>query len=198
MGVLIVAGGLEGRMFPFYFFRSLGRRVARQRSTAMTANRNFCTEKVAKKVLYEIRMFNFLCDEPRLLSRESVTFQPGDVTLVGTGFDSVNEDWRTFALLESFLLHTRVLHDFFYKRREQDDVIASDFVPDWESRRLAKGEYLKDRKKRLDKAIAHLTLQRVEYDGNEKKWNVDAIQAEIGIAIKQFRQFLPVESKQWF
>ena len=166
----------------------------------MTENQEARSEVVAKKVMYEFSMFNFLCDKLRSEYQESETFAPGDVTFVGTASSSIEEDRTTFALLESLLLHTRVLHDFFYKQRHLDDIVASDFVTEWETWRPQKDEYLgnPDRKDRLDKALAHLTLRRVEYDSNEKKWNVDAIQEAVENPMNTFLENLPPEIKPWF
>jgi len=172
----------------------------------MAVGDTYCNANVAQKVDYEFTMFKFLCERLRLDSQESVTFKPGDVTFVGTGTSTDEDDRTTYALLESLLLHTRVLHDFFYKPRNPnnprtaDDVIASDFVTFWESLRPSKGDYIgnADRKERLDKALAHLTLRRVEYDSNEKQWNVDAIEAAIGNAIKIFLHNLPDDKRPWF
>ena len=172
----------------------------------MRENDTYCNASVARKVVYEFTMFNFLCDKLRLDFQESVTFKPGDVTFVGTGSSADEDDRTTYALLESLLLHTRILHDFFCKPRNPknprtaDDIIAGDFVPDWQGLRPPKGEYLgnSDRKDRLDKALAHLTLRRVEYDSNEKRWNVDAIEDVIGDAIKVFLRNVPDERKPWF
>jgi hypothetical protein len=172
----------------------------------MAEDNTYCNANVARKVVYEFTMFNFLCETLRFDFQESVTFKPGDLTYVGTGGSADEDDRTTYALLESMLLHTRVLHDFFYKPRNPnnprtaDDIIASDFVPEWETLRPSKGEYLghSDRKDRLDKALAHLTLRRVKNDSNEKQWNVDAIHVAIGNAIKVFLQNLPDERKPWF
>lgn len=169
-------------------------------------NDEYSNEKTAAKVVYEFNMFNFLYERLRSEFMETATFLPGDITYLGTGRPMKCEDRLTFAILESFLLHTRVLHDFFFKSRnsndpkKNDDSVASDFVPDWSSVRPQKGEYLgnKDRFERLNKALAHLTIRRVEYDQLQKAWNVDAIKDEVGNLIEAFQLNLPPERKAWF
>jgi hypothetical protein len=166
----------------------------------MPSDDRFCNEQVAAKVAYEIAMFRFLCGELDLSFQESVDFTPGHVSFVGTG-GSEDDERRTSALLESLLLHTRVLLDFFDKTdRCKDDVLASDFVPNWADLRPAPGPYFadEDRKERLNKALAHLTLKRLDYDHHDKKWNIPAIRREIGIAIDAFIDNLPPDRRPWF
>lgn len=164
----------------------------------MSDEEMYCNEPVARKVVYEFTMFKFLCDKLRSSFEETDSFKPGEVTYFGTGLAIGENDRTTFALLESLLLHTRVLYHFFYRSRSFDDVIASDFVPDWESQRPQIDEYLAARKERLNKAVAHLSLRRIEYDSNEKKWDVDAIERAIGNAMHVFLENLSEEKKTWF
>lgn len=170
-------------------------------TTPMPEDADYCNEQVAKKVAYEHAMFTFLYGELRSRFQETATFQPGDVTYLGTGGEPSDGELReTFALLESYLLHTRVLHDFFYKAPSRDDVVAAHFVPGWEGLRPPLDAYLgdPDRKKRLDKALAHITLARVGYDSHDKKWNVDAIRDAIENAMATFLTNLPPERRLWF
>jgi hypothetical protein len=174
--------------------------LAHKGGISMAESKDYCNEDVAKKVAYEFEMFQFLCNYLQPESRECATLAPGHVTYVGTGWGGDKQRRLTCALLESFLLHTRVLHDFFYKKRTRDDVIASDFVPDWERVRPPLDPYLSDpdRRTRLDKALAHLSLKRVEYEVREKKWNVDAICAAIEAPMKRFLASLSPEVGAWF
>jgi hypothetical protein len=169
-------------------------------STPITGDPAYCNLKVAEKVIYEYTMFTFLYGLLRYRVRESVTFQPGDVTYVGTGSESDEELQTTYALLESYLLHARVLHDFFHKPQSRDDVVAGHFVSGWETLRPPQDPYLaeKNRRNRLDKALAHLTLERLNYDAEEKRWNVDAIRDAIDEPMKAFLEKLPKDRKAWF
>jgi len=151
-------------------------------------------------VAYEFGMFRFLCEKLEFDFRESVTFKPGDVTFLGTGSSTDDDDRTTFALLESMLLHTRVLLDFFYGNRCKDDIIAQDFVPNWNNLRPPLGPYLADdsQHERLNKALAHLTLKRIDYDAGQKSWDVTAISSEIGRVISSFIANLPADRRAWF
>ncbi len=125
----------------------------------MSVEKEYCTEEVAKKIAYEFRMFKYLCDRLEPLYLEAGTFIPGNITMCGTGCSS-DEERETSASLESFLLHTRVLYDFFqYKRRDNDNVLAGDFVDNWKTPCPSECKYLLAQKGRLNKALAHLIAQ---------------------------------------
>lgn len=160
-----------------------------------------CTPEMAKKVMYEFTMFKFLCGKLRLLAEESGTFLPGEIVELGTSAMSTDEEREVFAQLESLLLHTRVLRDFFFRKpnpRFPDDVIAADFVPDWSTHCPPLGAYLSSREPRLDKALAHLSTERLGYDNKDKKWNVTAIRDELQPVIDLFLSKLPADRKAWF
>src|SRR5262245_3439599 len=99
---------------------------------SITGDTAYCNAQVAQKVWYHYSMFTFLSDLLRSRAFESDTFHPGDVTYLGTGTVFDDEHLRTtYAFLESYLLHARVLHDFFYKDQSRDDIVAEHFVADW-------------------------------------------------------------------
>ena len=166
----------------------------------MHTHDEYCNNVVARRVMYEFDMFAYLGKQLDLAHRKSTAdFVPGDITMMRTG-DPANDLSRvTAALLESFLLHTRVLLEFFYKDRPRDgDVLASHFVEHWKVLRSPEPRYLLDHKHQLDKALAHLTLARVDYDRQQKKWNVTAIQEEVNGLIALFKLKLTEERRGWF
>src|SRR5262245_33972504 len=114
--------------------------------------------------------------------------------MAGTGHTS-GERREMSDRLESLLLHTRVLREFFYywefrndkaKRQKPDDVIAEDYIPDWTSHRPPIGPYLRENKERLDKSLAHLSTLRVQYKRLEKRWDIAALRRELLPAIETF------------
>ncbi len=112
---------------------------------------------------------------------------------------STPEKRNRFALLESFLLHTRVLRDFFFRMpKYDDDVVAKCFIPDWDRHCPEKGEYLEEREDRLNKALAHLTTKRLDYDSNEKNWKINKIHEELQPVIDLFVSKLPDNKRDWF
>ena len=72
-----------------------------------------CSEEVAQVVAYEIAAFDRLAGRLRLSCKESGSFIPEEITLVGTGHTDENK-WELSTEIESLLVHTRVLRDFFY------------------------------------------------------------------------------------
>ena len=170
-----------------------------------------CSEEVAQVVAYEIAAFDRLSGRLRASCKESGSFIPEEITLVGTGHTD-DDKWELSTEIESLLVHTRVLRDFFYyfwdfkerkyrakrEKRYDDDVIAQDFIPDWSDYCPPIGQYLSDHKERLDKSLAHLSTLRVRFKQTEKRWNVDAIHDELRPVIDHFKERLPVDMADWF
>jgi hypothetical protein len=175
---------------------------------AMPAHTEFCNPDVAKVIRYEFRMFRHLYDRLWLPCRESGAFSPGEIEPMGTG-DTDETRREVSAQLESFLLHARVLRDFLYyfqfkpdktKRHRDDDVMAQDYISGWDASCPPLGDYLRDEKnkKRLDKALAHLTTTRVEFKRKELRWEVTRIRDELQPVIDLFLDSLSAELRSWF
>jgi len=100
------------------------------------------------------------------------------------------ESWLKNALLESFVIHARVLIDFFYALNPQkDDVIAEDFLssPDvWRNERPKLSERLSEAKERANKHLAHLTYQRVDVALNNREWPFVEISKDMRSVMKRF------------
>jgi len=163
-------------------------------------NVQHCSAPVAAKVVYEIRMFRLAYDKLYQLELDLEHIQPGDVELrVGTGIstDAVRD---ASVLVECFLLHARVLRDFFCRRRHRtDDVIAKDFVRRWKPPRKTAYKYLLAEKDRMDKALAHLTTFRVKYDGDGKQWDLHKIKQELDQMIIRFlKEVEATAHTSWF
>jgi len=91
------------------------------------------------------------------------------------------------ALLESFLVHARLLIDFLYGRPKTgyDDIRAEDMLDpgEWERIRPEQTQLLKDTKHDADKFLAHLTTTRLD---RSKEWDYPAIFKEIDAALDVF------------
>ncbi|MFH1432387.1 MAG: hypothetical protein ABIG84_04170 [archaeon] len=84
-------------------------------------------------VCYEIRMFRRTVAR---LSNGSLNSQPWDIRN---------------AVIESFVIHTRVLLDFFYGRKTGDDIVATDFVDAWDRPDIT--DTLKDARYKVNKQL---------------------------------------------
>ena len=166
----------------------------------MSATIQHGSQEVAQNVVYEITMLRYTYDRLEVMEVDVGHIQPGDVMpRVGTGIDT-QEGRAASALVESFLLHARVLRDFFCRspRPKPDDVIAADFVSGWVPPADSSYPYLASQKTRLDKALAHLSIARMQYVGDNKTWDLPAIRGELDGIIEQFLQALPATTSAWF
>ncbi len=100
------------------------------------------------------------------------------------------------ALLESFLIHARLLIEFLYGPHKRDDLRPGDWLdPDaWgrtcgEESRLLKGTY-----EDANKYLAHLTATRLNQE--KKTWDYPAILREIETLLDRFfQQMQPVSGE---
>jgi hypothetical protein len=126
-------------------------------------------QDIAPEVLYEWNMFEWCANE--------LQKRPEDYA------------YRN-CLLESFLMHARVLHDFFMFGPKEDAVSAQDFL-------LC--PYLSKERRRLQGMVPHLTYRRLDYKRTgQKPWNVTAIIDDITRAWAFFLASLPPERRHWF
>ena len=104
-------------------------------------------------------------------------------------------------LLEVFLLHARVLHDFLVKSpRKCDDVHAFHFfdkASDWEHVLLSSNfcPYLQKNRERLNKKLTHLTYRRLT---ENERWDTCTVRDEVSYAWHTFLKTLPEDRREWF
>jgi len=112
---------------------------------------------------------------------------------------NITEERHINMLLEDFLLHSRVLRDFFVQEpKNKDDVSASHFFDDpsiWNSIKSSHCAYLQKNRTRLNKYLAHLSYDRLNED---KRWDIKKIFNEINNVWKAFYSILPPERRIWF
>jgi len=117
----------------------------------------------------------------------------GTAQLCGTSTSAVVNN----ALLESFALHCRALIQFFFGHlpnitgtrgkivgmaSRDNDVLAVDYLPAWQSHCVSAPTELADAKPQADKEIAHITIERRNVNqpgtGVTSQWNIaDAVKA---------------------
>ena len=99
------------------------------------------------------------------------------------------------ALMESFVIHLRVLLDFFYTdKTEQDDIIAAHFFIDpeiWKKARPDKTPLLLEAEKRANKEVAHLTYTRLDKTPEQKNWEFLLILSDVNKVKEAFLNILP-------
>lgn len=128
----------------------------------------------AEAVAYEVKMLCF-----------TASALPG-------GSDEKFEDYPSFernVYLESFLIHARVLDEFFRSKPRHDDIVATDYVPGFPSTvTLVDGE-----RTAIDKQLAHLTERRRE----RKSFRVQRIARAL---VEVFLQFSETADKDaaWY
>jgi hypothetical protein len=88
-------------------------------------------------------------------------------------------------LTESFLLHARILCDFFQKPRFKDDVICDDYGFPQRSLQIKE-----DIEVRFDKCLAHVTYARGDFRDDAKQWILDYFQPRLLERIVQFLEHL--------
>ena len=107
----------------------------------------------SKHLLYEIEMFYYagkwLCDPTN-----------GDDALLKN------------AVLESFLIHTRLLYNFFYGNRFKDDVIAEDLLSDGPTEKPPLLEHIQEP---INKRVAHLAESRTDVNADDDTWPISKI-----------------------
>jgi hypothetical protein len=101
-------------------------------------------------------------------------------------------------VLEAFVIHARNQVDFFYERSQPhpSDVYAALYVKEWPDLRPAKSELLKETKKRADKQLAHLTVERIEL--SSQSWDHQGITRELVALYQRFLEALPQDRRSWF
>ena len=105
------------------------------------------------------------------------------------------------AVLESFVIHTRVLIEFFYSDAAwHDTVVAADFFAqpaDWQAVRPPLCETLEEARRRVGKDAVHLTYTRLEQTPDTKRWPVAEISDEISRVMTVFQRCVPADALSW-
>jgi len=113
-----------------------------------------------------------------------------------------NETFLANVFIESFVLHTRNLINFFFGGENGDDVIASQFVSPPEQWRNSRGKMpkiLSDVKFRAGKHLAHLTWTRTQIQAKEREWEITEIARAMEEVIDAFEKEVsrgPVQRSQ--
>jgi hypothetical protein len=102
------------------------------------------------------------------------------------------------ALVDSLAIHARSLLHFVYPRGEQpDDILAQDFIPEWETLCPSSPADLDTFRRRVNKLVAHLAYDRIELTREEElNWVMPGLIEALGAAWKVFLSNLPEDLKE--
>jgi hypothetical protein len=95
---------------------------------------------------------------------------------------------------EGLALHGRVLRDFLFTKvhtgkhkgeraTRPDDIVAVDYFSapsSWPFTSNDLPQYLEKNKQRMDRALAHLSYDRIKYESEDKDWSARDLLSEIG------------------
>jgi len=113
---------------------------------------------------------------------------------------------------EGLALHARVLRDFFFTKVDRNgnrathptDVAAIDYFSSatkWPHTSDTLPQYLLQNKERMDRALAHLSTDRIAYEQGDKDWNANALKSEVFMKWFEFMRTLSVDNPTaaaWF
>ena len=111
-----------------------------------------------------------------------------------------------YVFLESFLVHTRCLIDFFFPKSlpRETDFQVKHFIDEieWNEVRDNRSSVLDENvKDRIDKRLAHLTTGRLEVPSEEEEWQTMAIKDALLLVMVSFVSMVPPErlhpDKNW-
>jgi hypothetical protein len=100
------------------------------------------------------------------------------------------------ALIDSMAIHARTLIHFAYPDGQvhADDVLAEDFVPNWNDKRPPWPDALVDVRSRVATEVAHLSYRRIGLTEEEVlKWDLMGLLGAVAKAMTVFGACLPVE-----
>jgi hypothetical protein len=102
------------------------------------------------------------------------------------------DQFETNLKAEAFGLHLRNLIEFFYPSNPHpDDVLAADYVADWNAKRPAITPLLESARARAGKELHHLTAQRTAGRPSHKAWDFEGIGKELKDVVSAFLSLQP-------
>ena len=104
--------------------------------------------------------------------------------------EGAHDQYIYSALLESFVIHTSLILDFFYKPpAKADDATVMHFIKDiarWKKLRPSYDKYFRKFHRRRSREVVHLSYKRLDIDASEKLWNVEKIVPSIRELVRVF------------
>jgi hypothetical protein len=118
-------------------------------------------------------------DPQLILCADDVSYELRMIGVLGQLKTSIDLPFVGYGLLESLLLHVRLLDDFLGNRRRKgpegdDDLTAKDYNSSWSNNGFLKG----DERSAINKKLAHLTRSRRDHRVNQQWRTTGALDAE--------------------
>jgi hypothetical protein len=147
-------------------------------------------------------------DQLKAMLRKHLSFEINRFRLAASFWGKCQHDRLVDAMIrESCLIHFRLLLDFFYPRidpqfSKHNDIFVSDFLPDPEAIRpefrelLKEPPWLKGYRDQLDWRLAHLTLNRFQFEGH--RWEASQQFQHVERLISLFLADLPGDLRDCF
>ena len=81
-----------------------------------------------------------------------------EIEMLNKSYNNITKEFPF--IFEAFLVHARVLCDFFYHKTSKfsDEVIAVNYIPKW---RRKKSKKISEVQGRINKYVTHLSIERV-------------------------------------
>ncbi|MGE0268135.1 MAG: hypothetical protein AB7S78_06755 [Candidatus Omnitrophota bacterium] len=113
----------------------------------------------------------------------------GVVDLLNTK-EKIADPYIINALIESFVIHTQVILDFFYMpQMKADDAKAIHYIDDiklWKSNLPSYDRYFRKFNRRRSREVVHLSYSRLDVKGEEKTWHLVKTTEHIKLVVNAF------------
>jgi hypothetical protein len=130
---------------------------------------------------------NKLTDDQQKKAAELLAHEIGMLVVLPQYLQDRADECRYWACLEAFLVHVRILDDFFFRKPTEDDICVRNFVPPQWSPPEDSKELPKQVRLRINKMLTHFTVGRIEYVTDENtNWDVPGLRKNLLASIKHF------------
>lgn len=104
--------------------------------------------------------------------------------------DKIANPYIINALIESFVIHTQIILDFFYlPQMKADDAKALHFIDDvkaWKAALPSYDRYFRKFNRRRSREVVHLSYSRLEVKGEDKTWHLVKTTEHIKVVVNTF------------
>ncbi len=140
------------------------------------------TESRAKRVALTIDLFSFAGEH---------LFHEAQMFVICRAMKP-RDQFESSLKVEGFALHLKNLIEFFYPSNPgADDVLAADYVANWDAHCPPITPLLESARARAGKELHHLTAQRIAGRPSHKEWDFDGVGKELQGVVSAFLSLQP-------